>query len=126
MDEIREVTMFGETEKEMREAAGHNLGDPVLLNGYAAAILSDAQEAIRRGDVVTANQWLNKAKYFIAESTRLQREKERVLEGFKALMLKIDPKSLGGILHLVEATFGSEVSEKLDSAFAAHQSRLLR
>jgi len=77
MDASREVTMFGETEKEMRDAAAHNLGDPVLLNSYAAGILSDAQEILRRGNTVVAHQFMNKAKYFIAESTRLQREKEK-------------------------------------------------
>lgn len=77
MDETREVTMFGETIKEMREAASHNLGDPVLLNIYAAGILSDAQEMMRRGKPAIANQWINKAKYFLSESTQLQRTAER-------------------------------------------------
>ena len=71
--------MFGETTAEMREAAAmfRNLEDPVDLIGYAQCILSDAQEAMRRGQTEAARQWTNKAKYFMSEASVLIRQKER-------------------------------------------------
>ena len=75
--QAREIKVFGETIEEMREAASYNLNDPVLLNSYAQGILSDAQEVLARGDIMTANRWINKAKYFIQESTSLQRMAEK-------------------------------------------------
>ena len=72
-----QIRTFGETVSQMRDAASHNLGDPVLLNIYAVGILSDAQEMMLSGDISTARQFVNKAKYFIQESTSLQRKKEQ-------------------------------------------------
>jgi len=65
--------MFGETVEDMVEAAAHNMGDPVLLNGYAASILSDAQLCFEHSQHEFGRQLINKAKWFIAESTRIQR-----------------------------------------------------
>ncbi len=68
-----QVGMFGSTIEEMEAEGGsiaaRNYPD---FPGYIASILSDAQEAMARGHVETASQWLNKAKYFLTEkmSTR--------------------------------------------------------
>lgn len=77
----RERNMFGETIEEMREAASFvDLTDPDELLRYAASILSDAQEATNAhaspflGHEV-ARQFINKAKYFIAEARSILRER---------------------------------------------------
>lgn len=73
----REVIMYGCTEEEMTSEAAHNMRDPVLLNGYANCVLSDARDAAMKGKTDLARQWINKAMFFIQESTSLQRAKER-------------------------------------------------
>lgn len=71
----RQRGMFGETIEEMRSAVMFtDLNDPRDLVSYAAGILSDAQH-IMGSDPETARQWINKAKYFMSEATRLLRER---------------------------------------------------
>lgn len=76
-----EVAMFGETIAEMRNAVIFtNLNDPVDVIGYAAAILSDAQETLAwsagEKEVEKNRQLINKTKYFLEEAKRLVRGKE--------------------------------------------------
>ena len=76
MTQEQQVKAFGETIEEMREAAAHNLGDAVLLIGYAQGILSDSQEMAKRGHHEVAGQFVNKAKYFLSEANQIVRAKE--------------------------------------------------
>jgi hypothetical protein len=77
MNQEAQIKVFGETIEEMREAAAHNLGDPVLLISYAQGILSDSQEMAARGHHEVARQFVNKAKYFLSEANQIIREGER-------------------------------------------------
>lgn len=74
----QEIEMYGETVEEMRAAPLFTrLDDPLDLTMYAMQIMSDAQEALARGQAETARQWINKAKYFICEARTIMRQKER-------------------------------------------------
>jgi len=66
--EKRQVTMFGYTESQMREAVEESLSfrfsGPAFM---AASLMSDAQEEIVRGLSEDARQTLNRAKWIIFE-----------------------------------------------------------
>jgi len=66
--EKRQVTMFGCTESQMREAVEESLSfrfsGPAFM---AASLMSDAQEEIVRGLSEDARQTLNRAKWIIFE-----------------------------------------------------------
>ena len=50
------------------------------------------------------------------------------LKEFKDKFLALDPKASNAVnvtLHLIEETFGFEVTEKLDFIFAEHQSKIV-
>ena len=68
--EQRDVSMFGMSSDELREMAETSLyragtddrhGDAMLV----MSILSDAQEVMSYGDVETARQYINRAKYLL-------------------------------------------------------------
>ena len=93
MTQDQEIKMFGETITQMRLAAKYNLGDPMLLNIYVNSILSDAQERLNSGHTLRANQYINKAKYFISEATALKSATEKLAissgQGLKELVVLI-------------------------------------
>ena len=69
--EQRDVSMFGMSSDELREMAETSLyragtdnrhGDAMLV----MSMLSDAQEVMAYGDVETARQYINRAKYLIS------------------------------------------------------------
>lgn len=64
MSEDLERKMFGETVEEMKRAKPGFYSDGL----YAMSILSDVQEIlVTTGDIETARQWINKAKFFISQ-----------------------------------------------------------
>ena len=71
--EKRQVSMFGCTTAQMREAVEESLSfrfsGPAM---YAMSLMSDAQEEIARGLEEDARQTLNRAKWIVA--TYLQKE----------------------------------------------------
>jgi len=71
--EKRQVSMFGCTTEQMREAVAESLSfrfsGPAM---YAMSMMSDAQEEIARGLDEDARQTLNRAKWIV--STYLQKE----------------------------------------------------
>lgn len=71
--EKRQVSMFGCTTAQMREAVEESLSfrfsGPAM---YAMSMMSDAQEEIARGLDEDARQTLNRAKWIV--STYLQKE----------------------------------------------------
>lgn len=71
--EKRQVSMFGCTTAQMREAVEESLSfrfsGPAM---YAMSLMSDAQEEIARGLDEDARQTLNRAKWIV--STYLQKE----------------------------------------------------
>jgi len=74
-EEEKEVQMFGQTIAEMRsEPLFANLNDPFDLVAYSNSILSDAQEAMVRGQVDIARQFINKAKYFNDQAKSILRK----------------------------------------------------
>jgi hypothetical protein len=72
--ERSQVGMYGCTERQMVEAAvSCNMKDPFDLNHYAMAILSDVQEEMERGNIETARQYVNRAKFFVHSSCKIIR-----------------------------------------------------
>lgn len=73
-EEARHLKCFGISEAELNECYGPkslNLrlsGDRML----AASIMSDVQELLLRGDLETARQYLNRAKWVLFEAIRQQ------------------------------------------------------
>ena len=73
MTEAAQVQMFGATFAEMEEMREDSMGDDKML---AMSILSDAQEAMERGQLEAARQLINKAKWIISREWMGFKEEE--------------------------------------------------
>lgn len=90
-----QISCYGCTVEDLRASVVFaNLSDPIQVNSIAMGTLSDAQERISMGLATDEDtrQAMNRAKYFISESSRLIREKAQ--KPTKELEVPSKPESL--------------------------------